>query len=223
MQLSIVSRRFFSLGDNYLLQLVTDIQKDPDYIDAINFLLDLLPKYTSQAKDWVQRAGDEIQQAYPNTHLEKAMDLGQQILTNFAGGYDFQGVTDASQSLFNEIENDDTLKDYFSDVNRFIQRALKEEGFVMTDSADHEAHDLYERGRELTAESDKYKESVEKAGDEFEALFNAVRDDRGNRRVVLSGKKVFDDFTTEEGQFDVWHDFGTQSEEIADCSEHCLA
>ena len=59
----------------------------------------------------------------------------------------------------------------------------------------------------LTSENEKYKESIEQVGDEFEALFNAIRDDRGNRRVVLSGKKVFDDFTIEEGRFDVWRDF----------------
>jgi hypothetical protein len=198
--------------------LVTDIQKDPDYTDAVNFLLDLLAKYTQKAKETVQNANSEAQQAEPNTHLEKAMDLGHQILTNFAGGHDLSGVTDALQSLLKEIENDDTLNDYFHDVNRFIQRALKEEGYVMTDSADNEAHDLYNRGRELTTNNDKYKEAVDHVGDEFESLFNAVSSDRGNRRVILSGKKVFDDLTTEEGRFDVWRDFSTSSLKVANCS-----
>jgi hypothetical protein len=149
-----------------------------------------------------------VQQADSDSHLEKAIDLGNQILTNFAGGHDLSGVTQAIQSLLTEIENDDTLKEYFSDVNRFIQRALKKEGFVMTDSADHEAHELYERGRDLTDQNEKYKESIDQIGEDFEILFNAIKDDRGNRHVVLSGKKVFDDFTIEEGWFDVWRDFG---------------
>ena len=127
--------------------MVTEIQRDPDYADAINFLLDLLAKYAQKAKELAQIASEQAQQAEPNTHLEKAMDLGYQILANFAGGHDLSGVTNALQSLLKEIENDDALKDYFSDVNRFVHRALKEEGFVMTDSADHEAHELYERGR----------------------------------------------------------------------------
>ena len=203
---------------------MTDIQKDPDYTDAINFLLDLLSKYTQKAKELAQNASSEAQQADPNTHLDKAMSLGHQILTNFAGGNDLEGITSALQSLLKEIENDDTLKDYFHDVNRFIQRALKEEGYIMTDGADNDAHDLYERGRKLTADNDKYKESVESVGDEFEAFFNAVRDDRGNRRVVLSGKKVFDDFTTEEGRFDVWRDFGLYSlGRESDCSRCCAS
>ena len=188
--------------------MVTEIQKDPDYTDAINFLLDLLARYAEKVKELAQNVGEQVQQAEHNTHLEKAMDLACQILTNFAGGHDLSGVTNALQSLLKEIENDDALKDYFSDVNRFVQRALKEEGFIMTDSADHEAHDLYERGRNLTSKNEKYKEGTEQVGDEFEALFNAIRDDRGNRRVVLLGKKVFDDFTIEEGRFDVWRDFG---------------
>ena len=188
--------------------MVTDIQKDPDYTDAINYLLDLLAKYTQKAKETVRNASDEAQQAEPNTHLEKAMELGQRIVTNYAGGHDLSGITNALQSLLQEIENDDTLKEYFHDVNRFIQRALKEEGFVMTDKADHEAHDLYDRGRQLTTNNDKYKEAVEQVGDEFQALFDAVSGDRGNRRVLLAGKKVFDDFTTEDGRFDVWRDFG---------------
>lgn len=198
--------------------MVTDIQKDPDYTDAINFLLDLLAKYAQKAKETVENANSEAQQAEPNTHLEKAMDIGHQILTNFAGGHDLSGITDALQALVKEIENDDTLNDYFHDVNRFFQRALKDEGYVMTDAADHEAHDLYDRGRKLTTNNDKYKEDVEKVGDEFEALFNAVSGDRGNRRVILSGKKIFEDLTTDEGRFDVWRDFGTFPLKVSNCS-----
>lgn len=200
--------------------MVTDIQKDPDYTDAVNFLLDLLAKYTQKAKETVQNASEEAQQAEPNTHLEKAMDLGQQILTNYAGGHDLSGITRALQSLLQEIENDDTLKEYFHDVNRFIQRALKEEGFVMTDKADHEAHELYDRGRELTTNNDKYKEAVEQVGDEFQALFDAISSDRGNRRVLLAGKKVFDDLTTEEGRFDVWRDFGAPPSPLLDETDY---
>ena len=198
--------------------MIVEIQKDPDYVDAIDFLLDLFSKYSHTVKELAQRTGEEIQQADSNTHLEKALDLGHQIVTNFAGGHDLQGITNALQSLLKEIENDDALKDYFSDVDRYIQRALKEEGFVITDSADHEAHDLYERGRNLTVENEKYKENIDQVGDELEALFNAIRDDRGNRRVVLSGKKVFDDFTTEEGRFDIWHDFGMTQRKLTNIS-----
>ena len=197
---------------------MTEIQKNPEYIDAIDFLLDLLAKYTQNAKELDQRVGDEAQQAEPNTHLQNAMDIGYQILTNFAGGHDLQGISKALQSLVKEIENDDNLDSYFSDINHFIQRALKEEGFIVTDSADHEAHDLYERGRDLTTENERYKEIVSQVGDEFEAIFNAVRYDQGNRRVCLSGKKVFDDFTTEEGRFDVWRDFGKQFKDLVNYS-----
>jgi uncharacterized protein YpuA (DUF1002 family) len=188
--------------------LVTDIQKDPDYTDAINFLLDLLSKYTTKAQEITQNTTAAAQNADPNTHLEKAMDLGNSILQSFAGGHDLDPVTSALQQLLSEIENDTSLKEYFHDVNMFIQRALKEEGFVMSDSADNEAHDLYERGKKLSMDNDKYKDGVEHVGDEFEAFFNAVRDDRGNRRVILAGNKVFADLTTEDGRLDVWRDFG---------------
>jgi len=201
--------------------LVVEIQKDPDYTDAINFLLDLLAKYTEKAKDAARNATNEAQEAEPNTHLEKAMELGQTILTNFAGGHDLQGIISSLQSLLNEIESDDALKEYFHDLNRFIQRALKEEGFIMSDSADNEAHELYDRGKQLTANNDKYKHAVDQVGDEFEALFNAIRDDRGNRRVILSGKKVFEDLTVLEGRTDVWRDFGTPSQLVADDSRRC--
>lgn len=187
---------------------MTDIQKDPDYTDAINFLLDLLNKYTEKAKQSARNAEHEAHEADPNTHLDKALDLGHQILVNFAGGHDLSGVGDAIQNLFKEIENDDTLKDYFHDVNRFIQRALKEEGYIMSDAADNEAHELYDRGRQLTVDNEKYKEAIDNVGDEIETFFNAIRDDRGNRHVVLAGKKVFEDFTTQEGRLDVWRDFG---------------
>ena len=187
---------------------MTDIQQDPDYADAINFLLDLLSKYTQKAKEVAQNTSSSAQEADPDTHLDKAMSLGHQILTNFAGGNDLEGITSALRSLLHEIENHGAVKDYFHDMNQFMLRALKGEGYIMTDGADHVAHDLYERGRKLTAENDKYKESVEQVGDEFEAFFSAIRDDRGNRRVVLSGKKVFEDFTVEDGRFDVWRDFG---------------
>jgi len=177
-------------------------------MDAINFLLDLLTKYARKAKELAQNAQQEVQAAEPNNHLEMAISHAHTIVINFAGGQDLQGIQSGLEQLFNEIWEDKEVEKFFSDVNRFIQRALKEEGFVMTDAADNEAHSLYERGRQLTTENDKYKECVEEVGDEFGALFESIRNDRGNRRVILSGKKVFEDFTVEDGSLDVWKDFG---------------
>ena len=190
--------------------MITDIQKDPDYMDAINFLLDFLSKYAQKTKELYQNVEREVQAADPNSHLEKAISHAHSILVNLAGGHDLQGIQSALQHLF-KIRDDKEVDQFFSDVNRFVQRALKEDGFVTTDAADNEAHSLYERGRQLTAENDKYKECIEEVGDEVDALFQAIRNDRGNRRVVLSGKKVFEDFTIEDGRLDVWKDFGARS------------
>ena len=177
-------------------------------MDAIDFLLDLLTKYAPKAKELAQNAQQEIQAAGPNNHLEKAISHAHTILINFAGGHDLQGIQSGLQHLFNEIWEDEEIKRFFLDVDHFIHRALKEEGFIMTDAADDEAHSLYGRGRQLTTENNKYKECVEEVVDEVEALFESIRNDRGNRRVVLSGKKVFEDFTIEDGSLDVWKDFG---------------
>ena len=136
------------------------------------------------------------------------MDLGNRILTSFAGGHDLSGIQAAVRHLASEIEKDNSIKEFFSDINRFVQRSLKEEGFILTDQADSEAHQLYERGKQLTVHNKKYNEAMDNVRDEFEAFFHAVRDDRGNRRLALAGMKVFDDFTTAEGRFDVWRDFG---------------
>jgi Family of unknown function (DUF5923) len=189
--------------------MITDIQKDPDYVDAINFLLDLLAKYASKAKELADNTEEQVEDADPNKHLDNAISLGHHILTNFASGHDLTGIQSSLQSLLDQIRSDKTIEQFFHDVNRFVQRALKEEGYVMSDAADQKAHELVERGRELTAENEEYKESVEDVGDEIEALFEAVRDDRGNRRVVLAGKKVFEDFTVDDGRLDVWRDFRT--------------
>ena len=187
--------------------MITDIQKDPDYTDAINFLLDLLAKYAAKAKELAENAEEQAEEADPNNHLERAISLAHHILTNFASGHDLSGIQSSLQNVLQQIRDDQEVERFFHDVNRFVQSALKEEGYVMSDAADQKAHELVERGRDLTAENEAYKESVEDVRDEIEALLEAVRDDRGNRRVVLAGKKVFEDFTVEDGRVDVWRDF----------------
>jgi len=199
--------------------MVTEIQRDPDYTDAINCLLDLLTKFVQKAK---QVAGELAAEAQVDTQLEKAVDLGQQILTNFSGRNP-EGIKNAVRSLIHEAEDDDVLNEYFQDIDRFLQRCLKEEGFVVTDPADHQAHELYEYGKELTAQNEKYRQSIDQIVDEFEALFTGIRDDRGNRRVMFTGKNVFEDFVTKDGRVDLWRDFRESMRDVTEDSERCPA
>ncbi|BFZ60980.1 hypothetical protein YB2330_002037 [Saitoella coloradoensis] len=177
---------------NRLKKMVLDIQKSPEYTDSIDFLLELLKKYSQKLKEAGNEAVDSASSAETNSHFDIALQKAHAILLNFAQGNDGATVKDAAKKVVEDVSSDDELSEFFDDIGDYLQRLLRKEGYVMTDAADHEAHDLYERGQKL-ATKEQYKHDMDNLLEEVTSFFDSIRTDKTSRRVVELGVKCWED------------------------------
>lgn len=122
----------------------------------------------------------------------------------FADGKPLEDISDALQQVMEDVQNDPDLTDFYHAATCFIQRALTDKDFVTSDAADAEAHRLYDRSQELFAEKkDRYRPDMERLFDELRSYRDCITNDRENRRLVETSKKVFNDLVIldRNGQF----------------------
>lgn len=97
------------------------------------------------------------------------------------------------------MENDPELHDFYSDVTTFLKRMLTEPNFATSDQADAEAHEYYDRSKQLLeTKTDTYRPDVESLFNEINAFITAVQNDKANRRVIEASKKVFNDLVIQD-------------------------
>lgn len=122
----------------------------------------------------------------------------------FADGKPLDDISDALHQVMEDVQNDPELTDFYHNVTSFIQRALTDKDFILSDAADAEAHRLYDRSQELLAEKkDKYRPDMERLFEELRIYRDCIVNDRENRRLVETSKKVFNDLVIldRNGQF----------------------
>jgi len=182
---------------NRLKKAINDIQKDPDFNETVEFLLELMQRYIRQIKEvavgQLEEAKDkgEIKE---NEAFDQSIEKGKQILVRFSNGKSLDGMTEAFKSVVNDVQNDSDLSAFYTDVVDFINRALTDKDYITSDSADHEAHRLYDRARDLfNGKPNEYRPHLDNLFDEIRAYAEAVRRDKANARVLETGKKVWSD------------------------------
>jgi recombinational DNA repair protein (RecF pathway) len=77
------------------------------------------------------------------------------LLERFANSTSFDDVTDAVNQIYRDAEQDPELKNWFSSMNRFVRRCLKEQGYILQDDSNAEWNKLYDHGQFLLR--DRYR------------------------------------------------------------------
>ena len=60
----------------------------------------------------------------------QALSLLREIIETLANGKSLDDVSNALDRLMRDIESDERLKSYFEDLGKFVERLLKDEGYV---------------------------------------------------------------------------------------------
>src|SRR5207302_2526380 len=108
----------------------------------------------------------------------------------FADGKPLDDIHSAAKKVTQDIQSDEDLHSFYSDISSFLNRALKEKDFITSDAADAEAHALYDRSTTLLREKkDAYQPDMHALFQEITSFLNAISQDRENRRVIESSKK----------------------------------
>jgi hypothetical protein len=118
------------------------------------------------------------------------------LLERFANSTSFDDLTDAVNQIYRDAEQDPELKSWFSNMNKFVRRCLKEQGYILQDDSNAEWNKLYDHGQFLLR--DRYRDHTNRIVDEFKFIGEQFDKDPQNKAFAESMNKLFNDLGHDE-------------------------
>ncbi|KAK2799520.1 hypothetical protein FQN51_006834 [Onygenales sp. PD_10] len=172
-----------------LKRMIVEIQGHPDYQRAIETLLSLADTYTTHGKG-ISQQGTTSAKGLVEEYKE-TLTLLKTIMERFANNTSSDDLFDYIKDFYDAADNDPRLRDWFSSVNSFTRKCLREQGYVLEDSATEQWNRLYDEGRFLLR--DRYRDNTNQIVDEIKYLGDQFDRDPLNKAFGDSLQKLFHD------------------------------
>lgn len=179
-----------------LKKMVVEIQGHEDYQQAIDTLLYLAETYAGHTKNVGKQTNQSVGAVRDDNHLQTAESLLRTLLERFANNTSSEDLFEAINHIYKDADQDPQLKDWFKHVDAYIRRCLKEQGFILSDEANDEYNNLYDRGRFLLRE--RYRDHTDRIVDELKFLGDQFAQDPQNARFGNSVTKLLNDLGKDE-------------------------
>ncbi|ROW12546.1 hypothetical protein VMCG_00059 [Cytospora schulzeri] len=177
-----------------LKKMVIECQQHPDYQEAISTLLDLAEEYGGHANSMTQGSSGTVKEARSGMAQAEA-DL-KTLIERFANGTSSDDLWASVNQIYVDAQNDPELRDWFKAMDRYVRRALMEQGYILEDSSTQEWNKLYDHGDYLLRQ--KYKAHTDRVLDEIKFLAGQFDEDTQNKRFAESVEKLFTDLGNDQ-------------------------
>lgn len=87
------------------------------------------------------------------------------LLERFANSTSFDDLIDSINQIYKDADQDPELKNWFRQLDAYIRKCLKEQGFIMEDAANEEWNRIYDHGHDLLR--GRYRGHTDRIADEF--------------------------------------------------------
>ncbi|KAI9468990.1 MAG: hypothetical protein EXX96DRAFT_492337 [Benjaminiella poitrasii] len=163
-----------------LKEILTTVQKNPEYQKAIQTIVSLFNLWGSrlssgQGMDRRKSSAVELSERgeyYKNTAAYEA----KTIIEDWAQGKSMDPIIQKSTDLYNKLKADDTLHQLYDRVMVYIKQLLQEPGYLASDESTEEGKKLVEKSRQSTLE--KYKPEINGLIQESSDIVQAISDDK---------------------------------------------
>ena len=118
------------------------------------------------------------------------------LLERFANSTSMDDLFDSINTIYRDADADPELREWFKNIDRYVRRCLKEQGYVMEDAANEEWNVLYDQGNFLLRQ--KYRNHTDRIADEFKFFGQQFDEDTQNKAFGLSMQKLFTDLGNDE-------------------------
>lgn len=179
-----------------LRKMVIEIQGQSDYQIAIDTLLGLAETYVGHLGTTSQQSRGVVREAHTDSTLQHAEADLKLLLERFANGTSSDDLFDAINTLYRDADRDSELKSWFRQVNDYIRRCLKNQGYIMEDRATEEWNEIHDHGDYLLRE--RYRNHTDRIVDEVKFFADQFDKDPMNQRFNQSLQKLFKDLGTDE-------------------------
>ncbi|THV50872.1 hypothetical protein BGAL_0132g00030 [Botrytis galanthina] len=172
-----------------LKKMVVEIQGHPDYMQSIDTLLDLAEQYGGHAHSLGQSGSGAVKGAHTDSALKTAENDLKTLLERFANYTSSDDLMDSINAIYRDADSDPELKKWFQQMNAFVRKCLKEQGYILEDSSTQHWNELYDRGNFLLR--DRYRPHTNRIIDEIKFFGNEFDNDEQNKRFAETCQKFF--------------------------------
>jgi len=179
-----------------LKKMVVEIQGHEDYQQAIDALFTLVKEYTGHSQRLTQEGRHRTSKIFNDENVRTARIDLKTLLERFADYTSLDDFFDALNDIYADAERDSELKNWFKSLDGYLQRCLKEKGYILQPDSSHKWHRLEDQGRFLLRE--RYRDHTDRLLNE--AKFFGEQFQHDSESVVFGNaiQKLFEDLGTDE-------------------------
>lgn len=134
-----------------------------------------MKKYAYKAQDALEQAADDTQ-IRENEHMDQAWSILKEIIES-AADKSLDDLFNAAKKVLEDMRNDERLSKYFQELGQYIERALHDEGYVLSRKASRRADELYDEGQQLLESNAAWKKDADQLMKELNAYSTAFSAD----------------------------------------------
>ena len=123
-------------------------------------------------------------------------DCLQTLMERFANGTSTDDLWASINTIYEDADKDEELKNWFRAMNRYIRRCLQEEGYILDDASTEDWNRLHDHGNYLLR--NKYRAHTDRILDEIKFLGDQFDQDPQNKAFAASLNKLFTDLGNDE-------------------------
>lgn len=162
------------------LQIINEVQSQPEYKESLNTLLGLVRKYSNLAVKEIKDVAKSVDaDADANQEAENAMHLLRQIIESFTGPLD--GVFASADAVMTHLQEDQRLKDMVKQLDSLVDRAINDPGYATSSKAQRKVEELYNEAQEVAKTNAAWKRDADKLVEEL----NTCLDNAANDKALL--------------------------------------
>merc|ERR1712225_93240 len=142
------------------------------------------------------QATGTVKGAHGDDSLKKAEADLLLLIQRWANGTSTDDLFDSINNIYRDADQDPELKSWFKNINAYVRKCLKQQGYILEDAATEEWNALYDRGNFLLR--DRYRNHTDRVVDEVKFLADQFDKDPVNKRFAESIQKLFNDLGNDE-------------------------
>ncbi|KAI8075926.1 uncharacterized protein B0P05DRAFT_454424, partial [Gilbertella persicaria] len=157
---------------------LAEVQKHPEYQEAINTLVHLVKSWSSRLSKVTQdvtskaKANDKPEQMSYRERAEKELKT---IIETWAQDYSIDPLLHGVQDVMQDVQNDDHLKKYYRSVIQYADRLMREAGYAAQDRSTEDGKRIMEEGKHIV--KGRYKDHLDNLSSEARRIMHLMAED----------------------------------------------
>ncbi|KAJ5809876.1 uncharacterized protein N7503_002094 [Penicillium pulvis] len=180
-----------------LKKMIIEVQGHADYQQAIETLLYMAEKYAGHTKHVGAQGSGAVKDTRSTDSVQAAEYNLRTLIERFANNTSLSDFFDSLDNIYRDADKDPELRGWFSNVDTYIRKCLREQGFIMEDEATRQWNELYDKGRYLIRE--RYRSHSDRIIDEIKFLAEQFDKDPRNKALAESVQTLFKDLGRDAG------------------------